>query len=134
MDIMNIIVGKDAPGRYLASKEYTKMISTIEFKGKLLEECMLPGERYADDVFPGHPNGMLLSRNVWMLVYCTRGWRAVDDDRSVVYQLRRGGLDGTLIKEGFFRRRSMTGTHWVMVGGLSANRGILVFSGSRKGR
>jgi hypothetical protein len=79
------------------------MIRSIEFRGKLVEECGLRGERFEDDVFPGHPNGVRLSRHVWMLLYCTRGWRAVDDDRSAVYQLRRGGYDGTLIREGFFQ-------------------------------
>ena len=73
---------------------------TIEPLGCLIHECSLPGERRTDDVFPAHPNGLQASRRTWLLLYATRGWRAVDDDRSIVYQLRRGAPDGELVKEG----------------------------------
>ncbi len=73
---------------------------TVEPLGRLIDECSLPGERRADDVFPAHPNGLQASRRTWLLLYATRGWRAVDDDRSIVYQLRRGAPDGELVTEG----------------------------------
>ena len=73
---------------------------TVEPLGCLIHECSLPGERRTDDVFPAHPNGLQASRRTWLLLYATRGWRAVDDDRSIVYQLRRGAPDGELVKEG----------------------------------
>ena len=79
------------------------MIERIEPKGFLVHECGLAGETRADDVFPGHPNGIPASRNTWLLIYATRGWRGVDDDRSIVYQLRRGGPAGKLVKEGMVR-------------------------------
>ena len=72
----------------------------VEPLGCLIGECSLPGERRADDVFPAHPNGLQASRHTWLLLYATRGWRAVDDDRSIVYQLRRGAPDGELVREG----------------------------------
>ncbi len=72
----------------------------VEPLGCLIHECSLPGERRADDVFPAHPNGLQASRRTWLLLYATRGWRAVDDDRSIVYQLRRGAPDGELVREG----------------------------------
>jgi len=77
------------------------MIRRIEPKGMLIQECCLPGETRADEVFPGHPNGIPLSRDRWLVIYCTRGWRSVDDDRSVVYQIRADRPDGELVKEGF---------------------------------
>src|SRR5439155_8721327 len=52
-------------------------------------------------VVPAHPNGIQLSRDRWLLVYATRGFRGVDDDRSIVYQVRHGSPDGRLVKEGF---------------------------------
>lgn len=80
------------------------MIESIEVKGKLIHECGIEGERRRDDVYPGHPNGCQLSKNRWLLIYATRGWRNVDDDRSIVYQLRADKPDGTLIREGLLRQ------------------------------
>ena len=80
------------------------MVKSITYKGRLVRESGLAGERTADDVFAAHPNGTQLSRNTWMLLFATRGWRCADDDRSIVYQLRRGGLDGPLVREGVFAR------------------------------
>jgi hypothetical protein len=80
------------------------MIDAIDVKGKLIHECGIDGERRSDDVYPGHPNGCQLSRDRWLLVYATRGWRNVDDDRSIIYQLRADQPDGELIREGMLRR------------------------------
>src|SRR5205809_4515291 len=82
----------------------TAEIESIEPLGMLVKECALPGETRADDVVPAHPNGLQVARDRWLLVYATRGFRGVDDDRSVVYQLRRGGPDGAVVKEGFLAR------------------------------
>lgn len=79
------------------------MTRRIEVKGKLIHECTIPGETRANDVFPGHPNGTPLSNDRWLVIYATRGWRKVDDDRSIVYQLRKDAPDGLLIKEGLLR-------------------------------
>jgi len=79
-------------------------IVSIEPRGVLIPDCGLPGETRADDVVPAHPNGIPVSRNRWLLVYATRGFRGVDDDLSIVYQLRAGTLEGRLIKEGAFAR------------------------------
>ena len=77
------------------------MIEAIEAKGCLIRECSLPGETRKDNVFPAHPNGIPVSRNRWLIVYATRGWRCVDDDLSIVYQLREKNPDGPVIVEGF---------------------------------
>jgi hypothetical protein len=76
------------------------VLDRIERRGKLVHECSLAGETRADDVFPGHPNGIPLSRDRWLLIYATRGWRTVDDDRSIVYQVRRDRPDGEVLAEG----------------------------------
>jgi len=80
------------------------MITRIDVKGKLVHECTIPGETRADDVFPGHPNGTPLSKDRWLIIYATRGWRKVDDDRSIIYQLRKDRPDGPVLKEGLLRR------------------------------
>lgn len=79
------------------------MIERIDVKGKLVHDCSMAGETRADDVFPGHPNGIPLSQDRWFILYATRGWRKVDDDRSVIYQIRRDAPDGELLKEGMLR-------------------------------
>lgn len=80
------------------------MIERIEVKGKLIHACSVAGETRADDVFPGHPNGIPLSRDRWLIVYATRGWSKVDDDRSIIYQVRKEAPDGPVLKEGLLRR------------------------------
>lgn len=78
------------------------MIASIEHRGVLIHEVKLAGHTRADDVFPAHPNGIQVSRNRFMLVFATRGWRGVDDDLSACYQLREGSYDGPILKEGIF--------------------------------
>ena len=72
----------------------------IEPLGVFLHECGLEGERRRDDVFPAHPNGTQLSRDRFLVLYATRGWRGIDEDRSIVYQLRAGSYLGPVLKEG----------------------------------
>ena len=80
------------------------MIESIKPQGKLLHECGIEGERRSDDVYPAHINGCQLSADRWMLIFATRGWRNVDDDRSIIYQLRADSPDGRLICEGRLQR------------------------------
>jgi hypothetical protein len=79
-------------------------VASIEPRGVLIGECSLPGETRKDDVVPAHANGIQVSRDRWLLLYATRGWRGVDDDRSIVYQLRKDSPDGPVIKEGMCAR------------------------------
>ncbi len=76
----------------------------IEPQGVLIRDCGIAGETRADDITPAHPNGIPVSRNRWLLAYATRGFRGVDDDLSILYQLRAGAPDGPLVKEGVFTR------------------------------
>ena len=76
------------------------MIAGIEHRGFLIQECSLPGETRADNVFPALADGIQVSNRRFLLVYSTRGWRGVDDNLSIVYQLRDGAYDGRVVKEG----------------------------------
>lgn len=80
------------------------MISHIEHHGKLIHETNLPGERRRDNVAPAHGNGLQLSRNRFMTLVGTRGFRGVDAGRSIVWQLRRDSFSGPVIKESHFAR------------------------------
>lgn len=79
-------------------------IERFEHKGVLIRDCTIPGDTRKDDALPANPNGMQVSKNKWLLVYSTRKFRGVDDDCSIVYQLRAGAPDGRLIKEGMLVR------------------------------
>ncbi len=86
--------------RVAQSSVPVKLITSTMF----LRESTLAGETRADGVFPAHPNGIQLSRDRWLILYTTRGLRGIDDDRSIVWQLRRDSPDGAVVKEGFFAR------------------------------
>jgi hypothetical protein len=79
-------------------------IEGIEHKGVLIHECGIEGERRRDDTVPAHPNGIQASKDRWLVIYATRSFRGFDDDRSIVYQLRAGALDGKIVKEGLLAR------------------------------
>lgn len=80
------------------------MIERIEHRGVLIGECSLPGETRAEGVVPAHPNGIQVSRDRWLVIYATRRFCGVDDDLSIVYQLRAGGPDGAVLREGMLAR------------------------------
>ncbi len=76
-------------------------VLSIENKGMLIPACSLDGETRGDDVAPGNCNCAQVSRNRWVIVYQTRSWWGVDDERSIIYQIRKDAPDGPVVKEGF---------------------------------
>lgn len=76
------------------------MIRNIEHQGVLIHEATPEGETRADNVVPAHPNGIQISRNRWLILYATRGFRGSDDDLSTLYQLRADTPVGALMAEG----------------------------------
>ena len=80
------------------------MIESIQFSGALVETSGVPGDTRAEGAVPAHPNGIRVSRDRWLLIYSTRRFRGVDDDASIVYQLRHGGPDGAVVGEGLLAR------------------------------
>ena len=79
-------------------------IASIEHLGEFIHECTLPGETRRDDVVPRHANAIQIGSARWLVVYSTHGYRGVDDERSIVYQIRRDAPDGKVLKEGFLAR------------------------------
>lgn len=75
------------------------VITRVGRAGMLVVEPRHPGETRADRAAPSHPSALRLSRDVWMLLFGTRKFTGVDDDRSIFCQLRRGGVDGPVIRE-----------------------------------
>ncbi|MBL9215943.1 MAG: hypothetical protein JNG83_10750 [Opitutaceae bacterium] len=92
------IVGTLAARSLLASSGPTA--GTITPLGKLVHDCLIPGQGRDNGAFPAHPNGIRLSKDRFLVLYATRGWRGVDEDRSIIYQVRVKGFDGVILKEG----------------------------------
>ncbi len=80
------------------------MIERIESKGFYIEQCGLPGETKADQRVPAQHNTIQVSRDRWFVVYETRGFRGVDDNCSVIYQLRKEKPDGEALAEGYLEK------------------------------
>jgi hypothetical protein len=98
-----LLAGSLGPPAILHAQKLGHPVSRIEridHKGVWIRDCSLPGETRRDDCVPAHPNGIPASRDKWLIVYATRKFRGVDDDASIVYQLRAGAPDGKLIREG----------------------------------
>ena len=87
-----------------AAEKTSGSIVSIQHQGMLVRECTLEGETRKDGVVPRDGNGLQLSRDRWLVVYNTHGWRGVDDERSIVYQVRRDAPDGPVLKEGWLVR------------------------------
>jgi hypothetical protein len=79
-------------------------IKALVHQGVLIGDSTLPGETRADGSVPAHPNGIRVSRTRWLILYATRSFRGVDDDRSILWQLRDGAATGRVLKEGVFAR------------------------------
>ncbi len=82
-------------------------IESVEHVGQLVRECTLPGHTRADDVVPRSANCIQISATRWLIVYATHGYRGVDDERSIIYQVRSDAPDGSVLKEGFLARSEM---------------------------
>jgi len=80
------------------------MVQHFERLGKLIDDCTVPGERRADQVTPAHGNGIQVSLAKFLVPNSTLRFRDVDDNASIVWQLRDGGCDGSVIKEGVLAR------------------------------
>lgn len=100
-------------------------VISIKHQGVLIGECTLPGETRASGVVPRHANCIQVRRDRWLIVYSTHGYRGVDDERSIIYQLRSDAPDGPLLKEGFLARAT---ENWrpsgIDLSGLGANQSL----------
>ena len=91
-------------GRYSQAGPGPGALRSIRPASILVDSCSLPGETRADDVVISDGDIIPLSSNRWFVIYHTRGYRGVDDERSVIYQVRRDAPDGTVLKEGLLER------------------------------
>lgn len=71
----------------------------IQFVGRFITDTTIAGEQRRDGAMPSHPNAAQLSERTWMVIFGTRHFTGVDDDSSIIYQLRRGGPDGRVVCE-----------------------------------
>jgi hypothetical protein len=76
------------------------MITHIDGHGQLVSEIALPGQRRSDLVAPANSNGVQLAADRFLLLVSILGFNGIDDNRGVCYQLRSGGYDGPVLREG----------------------------------
>lgn len=87
------------------------MIEQITQDGFFIADCSVPGETRADGAYPHMADALQLSKDRWLILYSTRGFLGVDqgfrggdNDRSVVYQIRKDDPAGPVLKENILAR------------------------------
>ena len=81
-------------------------IEQITQEGFFIAECTVAGETRADGAYPHMADALQLSKDRWLVLYGTRGFLGVDqgfrggdNDRSILYQLRKDSPVGPVVKE-----------------------------------
>ena len=101
MNRLSLILGLFAATSLPLYAQVSSCLVEIKPAGMFIKDSPLMGETRANDVAPRHAVCVQLAKTRWLIVYTTRGWRGVDDERSVLYQIRKDAPDGDVIKEGF---------------------------------
>jgi hypothetical protein len=76
------------------------MIERITYKGPLVIDTTIAGERKCDGILPAHPGILQASRNRFILFFATLDPDGCDAVKSILYQVRAGAPDGAVLKEG----------------------------------
>jgi len=76
------------------------MIDSVTYKGPLVTDTSIPGERKCDGIIPAHPGCCRLSRKRWLITVATLDPRGWDSNHSIVYQIRDGEPDGPVVRGG----------------------------------
>lgn len=76
------------------------MIESVTYRGSLVTDTSIPGERKCDGIIPAHPGCCRLSRERWLILATTLDPQGWDSNHSIIYQIRDGETDGPLVKEG----------------------------------
>ena len=81
------------------------MLKGIHYRGGIITDTGVAGERKADGILPAHANGSLrVSRDRWVSFFATLDPGGWDSVRSIVYQLRAGAPDGDIVGAGLVSR------------------------------
>jgi hypothetical protein len=64
------------------------MIANVEYRGRIIDQCRLPGETAADGMAVNYTHGIRLAEDRWMLAYDTVFRRGRDIWRGIFYQIR----------------------------------------------
>ena len=83
----------------LVSRVGGSEVEKMEAVGPLILRCPFAGDRREDNCSPSGADAWPLSTNRWMVIYHSRGYGIVDQERSVFYQLREGAPDGRILCE-----------------------------------
>ena len=77
------------------------MLKGINYRGPLVTDTTVPGERKADGIIPAHANGALrVSPDRFVLFFATLDPGSWDATKSICYQVRTDAPDGPVLTEG----------------------------------
>lgn len=81
-------------------------VASIRYLGMHIGDTSVAGETKADGVIPAHPGSgaLRVSQDLWAIFFATLDPRGWDANRSIVYQLRKDGPTGRIVKEGVIAR------------------------------
>jgi len=75
------------------------MINEIRYRGVLIPEAAVEGERSCDGMMPNYAQGMQGARDRWLVLFDTVDCHGRDCWRTIFYQIREGAPDGRVITE-----------------------------------
>lgn len=84
-------------------------MTTLHAKGPYVLDAKLPGRTKAEGFMPSHTTCVQASKNRYLIVFATRGFCGIDDERDVVYQLRADSPDGPILQNKFLAKNL---DHW----------------------
>lgn len=80
------------------------MLEAIRYRGVLIGDAGVDGERKADHAVPNVASGVRLSATRWLVAHNTADMRGCDANRSILYQIRSDAPDGPIVRRGVFAR------------------------------
>jgi hypothetical protein len=80
------------------------MLSTIDYRGILIQDTGIAGERRADHAVPNVAAVARLSRDRWLVACNTVDDRGCDANRGITWELRADTPDGPVVRRGVFLR------------------------------
>lgn len=71
----------------------------IAYRGQFMTDTRIPGEGKTDWVQPSYPTFVQLSCDRYLILFQTRGFGGIDNERAICYQIRADRPNGPVLKE-----------------------------------
>jgi len=71
----------------------------ISYRGPFMTDTRIPGEGKEDWGQPSYPTFVQLARDRYLVLFQTRGFGGIDNERAICYQIRADQPNGPVLKE-----------------------------------